>query len=215
MASPIEESFIKNHLIGKTIFEFGCSPGRFASELVKMGYKVVGVDLYEPEFKESYTFIRKNILEFLDGGLTIERADNVLSVSSIEHCGIERDNFCNGGIEDQDSHYDVAMILSTLLSPGGQLIVTVPFGDGNVYFVDKDGNNGTRAEIPQPYWGFRTFNKESISDLFPTLDMVKCVAYEKLDNGDYFDMLSWREVSLDTWSKYNNKKRAVMCCIFK
>ena len=39
--------------------------------------------------------------------------------------------------------------------------------------------------------------------------------YEKLDNGDYFDMLYWREVSLDTWSKYNNKKRAVMCCIFK
>lgn len=215
MASPIEEVFVKSHLKGRTVLEFGCSPGKFATEMSKMGYKVVGVDLYEAEFKESYTFKRGDIVDLLEDGSITGTPDNVVAVSSIEHCGIETANFGEEDRRDLSYHYSVASKLIRLVAPEGQLIATVPFGDGGVYYVDKDGNNGTGEEIKKPAWGYRTFNKESIMNLFPTMELVKCKAYKKLDGLDYFDMLSWEEIPLDAFNMYNNKHRAVMCCIFK
>lgn len=216
MASPIEESFLMLNLKGEPmVFEFGCSPGRIAKDLSDIGYKVVGVDLYEPDIGGSYKFIKGDIIKLFEEGLVIEKADNVIAISSIEHCGIETDNFRDGNSSNMEYHKTVASLLSRFLKDDGVLIVTVPFGDGGTYYVDRDGNNGTIDEIKEPAWGFRTFNKDSISDLFPDLALEKCVAYKQKKNSNYFNIGSWELVSLEDYREYNNKDRAVMCCVFK
>lgn len=215
MASPVEERFVKSSIKGKTVFEFGCAPGRLATELSKMGYKVTGIDMYDVDFRECYGFIKADLGDAIDGGLDLGLYDNVIAVSSIEHCGIERNNFGEGDCENKDYHYDMANLLSMMVAPEGQLIVTVPFGDGTTYFVDINGLNGTRDEISKPHWGYRTFNKKLIMDLFPGMDITRCMAYGKKNDGDYFNMLSWEEVPIESYLGFNNKKRAVMCCVFK
>lgn len=215
MASPIEEKFVKERLVGKSVFEFGCAPGKLAEEISSMGFKVTAIDLYDPEIVSSYTFIKGDLVELFPIDVTIDKYENVIAVSSIEHSGIESENF---KIEDRRSvgyHVDVAKCLEEMLTPNGQLIVTVPFGDGETYYVDKNGNNGTNEEIPEPAWGFRTYDKDSLSRLFSGLSLDTCKAYKKLDDLPYFSIDSWEEISLDSYKDFNNKKRAVMCCVFK
>ena len=210
MASPIEEQFVRDNLVGKAVFEFGCAPGKFATELSSVGYNVFGVDLYAPEFTDKYTFLR---CDFMDVDIG-KKFDNIIAVSSIEHCGIETEDFRKGDASQINYHTMVADKLSDMVTEDNQLIVTVPFGYENVYYVDKDGHNGTRSEIPNPVWGYRTFNILDIQRLFPKLTLVKTVPYAKIGD-DYFDINSWKRVGLMSFSAYNNKNRAVLCNVFK
>jgi SAM-dependent methyltransferase len=210
MASPIEEKFVRDNLNGSRVFEFGCAPGKFATELASVGYNVFGVDLYATESNNKYTFLRGDFMEMTIG----KKFDNIIAVSSIEHCGIETEDFKNGDASNVGYHIEVANKLASMVTESNQLIVTVPFGYSNIYYVDKNGKNGTRSEIPNPVWGYRTFNMIDIQALFPTLDLVKSEPYAKIGD-EYFDISSWKKVSLMSFASYNNKSRAVLCNIFK
>lgn len=210
MASPIEEYFVEKNLRGKTVFEFGSAPGKLANRLASNGYSVVGVDLYDNDEFGGYNFVNVNFMDYK----TSEKFDNVIAVSSIEHCGIESADFKDGDKRDLSYHYFVADKMSKMIGYDNQLIVTVPFGKDNVYYVDSVGNNGTDSEIPSPAWGFRTFTRDSIQKLFVKLELVKCDIYDKIGQ-DYFNLDSWRMVINPDPERYNNKNRAVMCCIFR
>jgi len=134
-----------HNIKGPDVFEFGCSPGKFTNR-IKDDYNVTAIDLYDPEYTKGFKFIRGDIL---DTDIKY-KFDSVICLSSIEHCGIESLNYTAGNKEDLSTLIPVAQKLMSLLNPDGRLIVTAPFGHTNIYFVDKDGNNGTREEIKSP-----------------------------------------------------------------
>jgi len=209
MASPIEEKFVIDNLSKKTVYEFGCAPGKFTSRIASMGFDVTGVDLYDAEVTDGYTFIKGDVVMSTNRNTY----DNVICVSSIEHSGIESADFLQG--DDSDIMYinTVAAKLLEFVGDGSKLIVTAPMGDGTTYYVDKLGNNGTREQIKHPAWGYRTFSIESLLGLFDGFYVDKCKAYAKID-GDYFDINSWEEIPNDSHGTYDNKNRAVLCCVF-
>ena len=211
MASPIEEKFVRNNLRGESVFEFGCGNGFFANDLCTRGHAVRAVDLYQPDIVPLYNFTRGDFVDMKILGVY----DNVIAVSAIEHCGIESADFNPGGKRNLEYHELVANKLQGMVFGDSRLIVTVPFGQPNaLYYVDKDGNNGTASEITSPAWGYRTFNEDSIKYLFRQLKIDKCIAYERDMQMDHFDMDSWKEVELDSYYRYDNKKLAVLCCVF-
>lgn len=211
MASPIEESFVRDRLTGKTVFEFGCFPGKFSTELSNLGYKVTGVDLYKPDFVSKYTFIQGDFVDLKVEGIF----DNIVAISSLEHCGIESKDFWEPNKNNLIYHTVVADRISQMIFPASRLLVTVPFGlPGAVYYVDKNGNNGVLDEIKEPIWGYRTFNVDSISNLFFNLNLTECKAYGRFGD-NHFNIDSWEEVDSNDYSNYNNKNIGVLCCMFR
>ena len=210
MASPVEEKFVKENLVGKSVFEFGCAPGKLASELVAEGYEVSAVDLYDVDSNEKFTFMKEDIMNVHSDTYF----DNVIAVSSFEHCGIESDNYKEGKESNVNYHYFVANKLRSMVSSGGLFIITVPFGHDSIYFVDKNGSSGNSEEILDPSWGFRTFSIGGIRRMFREIDMVKHEVYKKTGEV-YSDINSWEKIDGYDPSLYDNKKRAVMCCVFK
>ena len=140
--------------------------------------------------------------------------DSVICLSSLEHCGIESLNYTLGNKEDLTTLQPIADKLATLIKVGGRLLITAPFGDTNIYYVDKDGNNGTRTEIDKPKWGFRTFKISDIATLFKELHLDTYYVYENT-KGDYFKEDSWIRASYKNYNLYNNKKRGLLCCVLE
>jgi len=209
MATSLEEDFVINNLSGVDVFEFGCSPAKFTQK-IKDTYNVTAIDLYDPEHIGGYRFIKGDILESdID-----EKFDCVVCLSSLEHCGIESLNYTSGNCEDLSTLKPVTEKLISLIRDGGKLIITAPFGAPNIYYVDKDGNNGTSDEIEVPAWGFRTFRLEDILNMFKPLTIKNFKIYGHTQ-GDYFDSNSWTSVQEEDFAQYNNKHRGLICCVLE
>lgn len=216
VASPIEEGFVMDNLSGESVFEFGCAPGLFTENLVNMGYNVTGIDLYSVPHRTGYDFIMGDLVDLIklaDPRVTQIKYDNVICVSSFEHCGVETKEFAEGKINIV-YHLHVAEVLAGIVKENGRLIITTPFGSPEIFLVDGDGNNGRYDKIQNPVWGFRTFDLETLTNLFDGLQLIKSTAFAQMDI-NYFDSNSWKEVSCYDHSKYDNKNRAIICCVFE
>jgi len=209
MATIIEEDFVVRNLKGTDVFEFGCSPGKF-TDRIKVDYNVTAIDLYDPEYKDGYKFIKGDIL---DSDID-DKFDSVVCLSSLEHCGIESLNYLPGNKEDLSTLTPIVKKLTSLIKEGGRLVITAPFGDSNIYYVDKDGNNGTADEIELPAWGFRTFRLEEILNMFKDLTPKLFEIYGNV-GGDYFDPAYWVPISARDYVLYDNKHRGIICCVLK
>lgn len=109
------------------ILEFGCAKSKLSIELASLGYQVVGVDLldYELEHYLNFKFFKGN---FLNNSFEKESFDAIVSVSAIEHCGLDtfgEGKFDNGDIQIMKEFYRV-------LKPEGKIIMTVPYGKKTV-----------------------------------------------------------------------------------
>ena len=208
MATKLEEKFVKDKIKGEDVFEFGCSPGKFTAEIAK-DHTVTAIDLYDAEVTDGYSFIKGDILETdIDGTF-----DSVVCLSSFEHCGIESLNYLPGNEEDLLTLQPIADKLTSLIKVGGKLVITAPFGDTNIYYVDKDGNNGTIEEVTDPAWGFRTFRLEDLQDIFKDLHLETSKVYKYVE-GDYFEESSWKQEDEKEYKLYSNEHRALICCVF-
>jgi SAM-dependent methyltransferase len=112
---------------GNDVLEFGCSNSLLALQIASMGLRVTGVDLRPyPLTHDNLRFLQGDLFD-LDLGT--ESFDSVVAVSAVEHVGL-------GGYGEERSpeRNDEAIIrvFRTLLRPGGQLILTVPFGSSYV-----------------------------------------------------------------------------------
>ena len=209
MATVLEEDFVVKNLVGRDVFEFGCSPAKFTQK-IKDDYNVTAIDLYAPEYVGGYNFIKGDILDKDIEG----KFDSVICLSSLEHCGIETLNYLPGNKEDLSTLDPVVEKLKSLIRDGGRLVITAPFGTPNTYYVDRDGNNGTADEIEHPVWGFRTFRLEDIVDMFDTLLLTTVEIYGYVD-GNYFEPTSWMPASERDHHLYNNKHRGLICCVLE
>ena len=209
MATKLEENFVKKHIKGNQVFEFGNAPGKFTEEIAG-DYNVTAIDLYDAEHTNGYKVIKGDLL---DTDIE-EKFDTVICLSSFEHCGIETLNFLPGNEPNALWDRPVAIKLVSMVNEGGRLVITAPFGNSDVFFVDKDGNNGTADEIPKPAWGFRTFRVDQIADMFSPLELTEAKVYGFVE-GNYFEETSWKEISVDDYTKYNNKHRGLLCCVLE
>lgn len=127
----VEFPFVFQNLDGiepnSKILEFGCAKSKLSIELASLGYQVVGVDLldYELEHYLNFKFFKGN---FLNNGFKDESFDAVVSVSAIEHCGL--DTFGEGGFNNGD--ISIMKEFYRILKPNGKIIMTIPYGKKSV-----------------------------------------------------------------------------------
>ena len=205
MATILEEKFVLTHVGPGSAFEFGSGDNSFAN---RFGKPITAIDLYNKPHDSHVEFLQQDVLS-----LTGRSWDNVIALSSFEHAGIETYHFLNK-CSDETELETIATKLVSLVSSSGRLLITVPFGTDGIYFVDKNGKNGTREEIPEPVWGFRTFEFDTLVKLFSSLTPVVSQAF-KFTGQDYFNPDSWKEISVKDHSSCSNKNRGLLCIYFQ
>ncbi len=113
--------------IGSRILELGCAQSHTAISLASLGYQVTGVDLTEYDLEHpNFRFVHG---DFLEVSLTGE-FDAFIAVSVLEHSGLEY----YGDRKRESADISIMKRVHTLLKPGGQLLITVPFGGRKVLF---------------------------------------------------------------------------------
>ncbi len=112
---------------GSQILELGCAQSHTAISLASLGYQVTGVDLTEYDLEHpNFHFVQGDFLEVsLAGGF-----DAFIAILVLEHSGLEY----YGDRKRESADVSIMKRAHTLLKPGGQLIITVPFGIRKVVF---------------------------------------------------------------------------------
>lgn len=121
----VEIPFVLNRLRaapGARVLDFGCATSRTALELASLGYRVTGVD-FRP-----YPAAHPNLVsyagDFLGMPFDAGTFDAVVAVSAVEHSGLA----VYGSAEDESADLKVMARFREALKPGGQLLLTVPYG---------------------------------------------------------------------------------------
>lgn len=231
MASKKEEEFCKQFIKdinGLKVFEFGPGNCAFAESLPNTEF--ISIDLYEfsehdPSRRSPNENIDYRVGNFLDMDLENlrEQFDAVVCLSSLEHAGIERKHI-NDGTLDPDEHIKVAEKLSSLLKPGGYLLVTMPGGKNRTFYVSSGYGDTTQFDRNNSEWGYRVFNEEGAKSLFKEegLELVKEEAFKlgqdnKYKELDYFKVESWEPINteLNNLSDYTKIKGLIMLAFRK
>ncbi len=121
----IEKAWVLRHLAGlntpASILDVGCAESLLSMELASNGFLVTGVDIRPyPLSHPNFRFVQGDVMT---APLESESFDGAILLSTIEHIGLGW-----YGDEIGDSQSAVMAQIHHLLKPGGQLLVTVPFG---------------------------------------------------------------------------------------
>lgn len=120
----VEIPFAYRHLIPPpaTVLDFGCARSTVAISLASLGYRVTGIDLRRYAFAHpNLKFVQANMLTHPFAENTF---DAITAISTVEHCGLGA--YAESEVDNGDCR--VMEELLRILKPGGQLILTVPFG---------------------------------------------------------------------------------------
>jgi SAM-dependent methyltransferase len=105
------------------VLDIGCTCSIVSIQLAMLGYSVTGIDI------QNYYFRHKNF-EFVKGDFNTydfkgKKFDIIVDISAIEHFGLH--TFSNMKL-DLDADRKAMRKIRAMLKPGGQLIITAPFG---------------------------------------------------------------------------------------
>jgi 2-polyprenyl-3-methyl-5-hydroxy-6-metoxy-1,4-benzoquinol methylase len=150
---------------GSTVIDLGCTESSLSLELANRGYKVLASDL------RPYPFTHPNLThltgDFASAQVAENSVDAVIAVSTLEHVGL---NAYRNGCEMTTDH-SVVRKVRAVLKPGGQFVVTVPFGIKG-----------------QTEW-YRIYDRESLSALLVNFDLERVEYYCRKS------ISSWEETS--------------------
>lgn len=123
------------------LLDIGCVSSRLPIQLASLGHEVHAVDIRPYRYSHrNLTFYQEDFLSW-NSDLTF---DAVFLISVFEHMGLG----AYGDITSQDTEHQVLQKIRRLLKPGGQLVVSVPFGK-------RDQN-----------WKYRTYDLQQLEALF-------------------------------------------------
>ena len=109
------------------VLDVGCVSSRLPVQLASLGYEVHGLDLRDYQFSHpNFHFHKGNIFDWK----APKRFDSVIFLSTLEHIGLG----VYGEAAEQDTYADARAIerVREWLAPGGQLLVTLPYGKAGV-----------------------------------------------------------------------------------
>lgn len=108
-----------------TALDIGCVSSRLPIQLASLGYTVHGVDVRPYPFHHpNFTFHRADLFTWTPP----QRYDILLLISAIEHFGIGG----YGDLQLEDADFQALERITPWLAPGGQLLVSLPFGQAAV-----------------------------------------------------------------------------------
>lgn len=115
---------------GSTIIEVGAHDEPVSNMLAEKGFKVIGIDLREYDRESplcNYQYLRADFCDLPDYFMSgyIGRVDSIISISAIEHFGLNTYN--EGPVHP---YYDVIAlrVMWQLLKENGTAYISVPFG---------------------------------------------------------------------------------------
>ncbi|UOF91482.1 methyltransferase domain-containing protein [Fodinisporobacter ferrooxydans] len=185
----LELPFVIHHLDKSAvkILDVGHCESYLPLYLASLGKKVVGIDIREYPFEHPNLYsikgdIRSNILQE-------NSFDSVIALSTIEHIGIAS-HYGDRTQSDLDGDRNAILEIYRLLKPGGQLVLTVPFGNGV----------GTS-------W-YRVYTPESIRTLINgfNLEIMQHFAYSIAD-------LGWKEVTESDAGIVDSSEKTMCVCL--
>ncbi|MCK4528613.1 class I SAM-dependent methyltransferase [candidate division WOR-3 bacterium] len=170
----VEHPFVFQNLSipkGSKILDVGCSYSLLSIQLASLGYKVTGYDLDEhPLNHPNLEFIKGN---FLDNTFDDNTFDAVISVSTIEHCGLS----IHGSPSFLRGDYKVINEVARVLKEKARFIMSVPFG--------KEGFNP----------GYRVYNPHSLGKLLGNFTIKKAEYFVGINR------MFWTPVALEEISE--------------
>lgn len=126
---------------GRLVLDVGCTGSLLDHELLARGFRVVGLDVCDHSMRTSgQTFVKANVLST---GLPSETFDVILSVSTIEHVGL---NAYSQNLLLDDGDFLAMKELKRILKPGGILVLTLPYEGGGPCRVFRFRERGEVAE---------------------------------------------------------------------
>lgn len=139
----VETSLMFNNipLLKKRILDVGCRYSLLSIQLASLGHEVHGIDINNYKRKHPNFHFRK--ADILESKYRRNYFDIVVSLSTIEHIGLGRYNDRKNAKGDIDTIKEIYRITK----PGGQILITLPFGKP----VDTD-------------W-YRVYNTERVLEL--------------------------------------------------
>lgn len=172
----IERAFVLCHLglegSGRRVLDVGCTRSDLAMQLAGLGYEVTGVDLRPFGFSHPrLRFEQVDVRDLEDDGF-----DAVVALSVLEHVGLG----AYTDEPDEEALEEFARRLAELPRPGGQVLVTVPFGEPSVDDFQ------------------RSFSRSRLLNLFPSLDLEEERYYRRTDHRH------WSPVDLSEAEKVSN-----------
>lgn len=125
---------------GRVVLDVGCS-GLLDHELLARGFRVAGLDINDHTMRNSReTFVQANAIST---GLPSETFDIILSVSTIEHIGL---NAYSQDLLLENGDLLAAQEIRRLLKPGGIFLLTFPYEGGGSFRIVHWGRRGEFAE---------------------------------------------------------------------
>jgi SAM-dependent methyltransferase len=141
------------------VLEVGCAESVLGYELIAKGFRVVGLDIRTPPFKDKrMVFVRRNIL---DTKLPNKTFDVIVVVSTIEHIGL---NVYGQLTLDDDGDMKAMREMWRILKPRGTILVTTPYIGDNPFKLNASGRvierNYNRQRLERIVQGFQVIKDE-------------------------------------------------------
>lgn len=112
-----------------------------------------------------------------------EKFDKIFAVSVIEHIGLESPQILSQNIPEIDANGDVEAVkeLARVLKPGGELVMTFPFGKKEGLILDGQARNYTLNSIKR----FESVLNPSILCYFEYQHATRKILYPEYENQAY------------------------------